>query len=115
LYHSTLGSRVTKKKKKCRGAGVQGVAHTVDRLGFARPAPHVSPPPLDVEHDPARERDRPLPCEWIDYKTSMITDEDPLRGLLLHWDLPEVSLTHCTFLKTGDGGANVGGGCSHTY
>ena len=25
--------------------------------------------------------------QFIDYKTSMITDEDPLRGLLFYWDL----------------------------
>jgi len=25
--------------------------------------------------------------EFIDYTTSMITDEDPLQGLLFYWDL----------------------------
>ena len=42
--------------------------------------------------------------EFIDYKTSMITDEDPLRFFLARIS---DSLTHCTFLKKGDGGANT--------
>ena len=47
--------------------------------------------------------------EFIDYKTRMITEEDPLRGgcggccsIRI-----SVSLTHYTFLKKGDGGANT--------
>jgi hypothetical protein len=41
-------------------------------------ASHVSAlPPC---HDAARG-------EFIDYKTSLITDEDPLRRLLFYWDL----------------------------
>ena len=31
--------------------------------------------------------------EFIDYTTSRITDEDPLRGLVFYWD----SLAHYTF------------------
>ena len=40
--------------------------------------------------------------EFIDYKTSMITDEDPLCSTRI-----SVSLTHYTFLKNGDGGAST--------
>ena len=44
----------------------------------------------------------------MDYKTSMITDEDPLRGLLFYWDLGfSHTLGSYTFLKKGDGGANT--------
>jgi len=42
--------------------------------------------------------------EFIDYKTSMITDEDPLRGLFFYQDL---GFSHYTFLKKGDEGANT--------
>ena len=43
--------------------------------------------------------------EFLDYKTSMITDEDPLRGLLFSWDLGFSHKLHV--LKKGDGGANT--------
>ena len=37
---------------------------------------------------PQRERAHtPGLCEFIDYKTSMVTDEDPLRGLFFYHDL----------------------------
>ena len=35
----------------------------------------------------ARFQPRTEETEFIDYKTSMITDEDPLRGLLFYQDL----------------------------
>jgi len=35
----------------------------------------------------------------------MITDEDPLRGLLFYWEL--VFFTHYTFLQKGDEGAKA--------
>jgi len=44
--------------------------------------------------DSCRER------EFIDYKTSMITDQDGCCSTRI-----SVSLTHYTFLKKGDGGA----------
>jgi len=69
LYHSTLGWRVIQKKKKkhLRAPGVSRAS-----------------------------AGRQLNGEVIDYKTSMITDENPLRGLLFYWI--SVSLTHYTFL-----------------
>ena len=42
--------------------------------------------------------------KFIDYKTSMITGADPLRGLF-YYDL--ASLTHYTFCKKEDGGTNT--------
>ena len=50
--------------------------------------------------------------EFIDYKTSMITDEDPLRGLLFWWDLG-FSHTRHVLTKKGDGGANTSISGSH--
>jgi hypothetical protein len=42
---------------------------------------------------------RCLTCrEFIDYKTSMVTDEDPLRGLLFNYDLS----FSCTLLDLTD-------------
>ena len=46
-----------------------------------------------------------LDREFIDYTTSMITDEDPLRGLLFYQDLGFNQ--NNTPSKTGDGGANT--------
>jgi len=43
--------------------------------------------------------------EFIDYKTSMITDKTPCGGCCSTRIL--VSLTHYTFLKKGDGGAKT--------
>ena len=42
----------------------------------------VAQPPRQL-----RERVRLDEREFTDYKTSMITDDDPLRGLLCFWDL----------------------------
>ena len=58
---------------------------------FHRTRPGCAPAPWRHSKISSGER------EFIDYKTSMITDQDPLRGLLFYKDL--VFLTHFTFLK----------------
>ena len=43
---------------------------------------------VPLYHKPSTSTfEQPTRVKCIDYKTSMITDEDPLRGLLFYWDL----------------------------
>ena len=131
LYHPTLGSRVIKKKKKILVC-MTGMTAYCDP--YKRTGPRTKTPQNEHDHAGGLSDHEPrhpagfkvqeqvgagvlsrTACEcwgskeseFIDYKTSIFTDQDPLRGLLFYQD--PVSLTHYTFLKGRQTSGQTGG------